>query len=140
MQEMAATTLGDLALNAEDAVTIASAGAIPLLVQLLKPGTRDGVQGRRSTVGRAAGVLMLLAANSENAVTIASAGAIPPLAQLSRSGPDDDIKLVATRALEAIRNGIASNRAAVAAAKASATMVQEMDALGVDSPSDAQTS
>jgi hypothetical protein len=55
-----------------------------------------------------------------------------------RSDVDDRTKANAEKALKAIRNGIAANRAA--AAKASADVVQEMEALGVDSPSDAQTS
>jgi hypothetical protein len=36
--------LAMLARNSEDAVTIAAAGAIPLLVQLLKPGSPVNVQ------------------------------------------------------------------------------------------------
>jgi hypothetical protein len=70
--------------NAEDAVTIVDAGAVPLLVHLLGPGALSGVQAG------AARALGILAANSENAVTIATAGAIPPLAQLLKSGADDD--------------------------------------------------
>jgi hypothetical protein len=71
-----ADILGHLARqDDEDAVTIASAGAIPLLVQLLTPGPRTDVPWS------AARALQRLAANSENAVTMASAGAIPPLAQ-----------------------------------------------------------
>jgi hypothetical protein len=72
-----------------------------------------------------------LSANSEIAVTIATAGAIPPLALLSRS-TDNDIKANAAGALDAIRNGIVANRAAAAAAKASADVVHEMEGLGVD--------
>jgi hypothetical protein len=129
MQGMAAETLGRIAANAENAVTIASAGAIPLLVQLLKPGSE--------MQQNAAGALQILAAaNAENAVTIAAGGAIPALAQLLRSDAGDDAKTNATQALEAIRSGIAKDRAA----KASADMVQAMKGLGVDSPSDAQTS
>jgi hypothetical protein len=76
--------------------------------------------------------------NSEVAVTIAAAGAIPPLAQLlRRSDADDRTKAAASYALEAIRHGVAANRAAGAAAKGSA-VVQDMDRLGVDSPSDVQ--
>jgi hypothetical protein len=108
MQGMAAATLGRLSVHAEDAVTIAAAGAIPLLVPL-KPGPRAEVQN-------AAFALWRLAANSENAVTIASAGAIPPLAQLLRSDADDKTKTAASLALEAIRRGVAANRAAAAAA------------------------
>jgi hypothetical protein len=135
MQGFAAATLGCLAaVNAEDSATIAASGAISLMVQLLKPGSPAGVQ--QSAIS----ALWSLAANSDSAVTIATAGAIPPLAQLSRSGADATIKDNAKIALEAIRNGVAANRAAVVAAKASALMVQEMEALGVDSPSDAQTS
>jgi hypothetical protein len=44
-------------------------------------------------------------------------------------------KLSQRSALEAIRNGIAENRAA----KASAGMVLEMEGLGVGGPSDVQT-
>jgi hypothetical protein len=133
MQGMAAETLGSLAYDAEDAVTIASAGAIPLLVQLLKPGPRADVRKV------AAGALCNLAANSDNAASIATAGAILPLAQLARSDADDDTKAVAAKALEAIRKGVAENRAAAAvAAKSSASMVQAMERLGVDSRSDVQ--
>jgi hypothetical protein len=58
--------------------------------------------------------------------TPASAGAIPPLAQLLRGDADNETKAVAEEALEYIRRGIgAKNRAAVAAAKASADMVQD---------------
>jgi hypothetical protein len=131
MQEMAADTLGTLAFNAEDAVTIVGFGAVPLLVHLLGPGSLSGVHG---SAARAVGIL---AENSENAVTIAASGAIPLLAQLLRN---DDTKNIAAKALQAIRRGFAVNRAAVAAAKASAAMVQEMEALGVASPSDARTS
>jgi hypothetical protein len=128
MQGMAAETLGYVAVNAEDAITIAADGAIPLLVQLLKPGSPGDVPWS------AAGALCNLAADSENAATIAAAGAIPPLAQLLRSDADDATKAAASLALEAIRDGVAANRAAVAAAKASAAMVQAMEGLGVDSP------
>jgi hypothetical protein len=92
--------------------------------------------------------LLILATHSENAVTIATAGGamtlnpavFPPLAQLLfRSGADDDIKAVAVDALEAIRKGVAENRAAAGAAKASADVVQAMERLGVDSPSDVQS-
>jgi hypothetical protein len=132
MQGMAAGALFFLAVNAEDAVMIAASdGAIPLLVQLLKPGPRDEVP--RS----AAYVLYILAANAETAVIIAAAGAIPLLVQLLKPGSDDATKAAATRALEALRKGVAVNRAAVAAAKAaSADMVQAMEGLGVGSSSD----
>jgi vacuolar protein 8 len=131
MQGVAAGSLGHIALNDADAVTIVDAGAIPLLVQL-KPGPLVDVRHN------AALALQRLAANSENAVTIATAGAIPPLAQLLRSGADDNTKDAAADALQAIRNGVAANRAAVAAAKASAGMAQAMEGLGVGSPSGAQ--
>jgi hypothetical protein len=124
--------LGCLAVNAEDAATITSAGAVPLLVQLLKPGPQVP-----DVPLRAAHVLCRLAANAETAVIIAAAGAIPLLAQLLKPGSDDATKAVATQALEALRKGVAVNRAAVAAAKAaSAEMVQAMEGLGVDSSSD----
>jgi hypothetical protein len=138
MHAMAVQTLANLAVYSKVyiAATIASAGAIPLLVQLLKlkPGTRAAV------LHNAALVLAKIASNAENAVTIASAGAIPALAQLLRSDANDDTKDNAARALEFIREGVAENRAAVAAAKASADMAQAMEGLGVDGPSDAQTS
>jgi hypothetical protein len=133
MQGAAASTLGRLAVHDEDAVAIVDAGALPLLVQLLKPGPGADVQWR------AASTLARLAANSEIAVTIVSAGAIPPLAQLLRSDADDVTTSSAADALEAIRNGIAVNRAAVAAAKSRAAVEQAMEGLGVDSPSDVQT-
>jgi hypothetical protein len=142
MQGMAAQTLGRIAANDKDASAIASAGAIPLLVLILKHGSLVDVQqmpGRRAPCWCAAWALTILAANSGNAVIIAAAGAIPPLAQLLRSDADDDTKMYATDALEAIRKGVAGNRAAAGAAKASADVVQAMERLGVDSPSDVQT-
>jgi hypothetical protein len=128
MQGVAAATLSYIAVDAEDAATITSAGAIPLLVQLLKPSSpADGVLHS---------VAALSVLSAKNAATIAAAGAIPLLVQLSRSG-SDDVQSVASRALEAIRNGCADNRAA---AKASAGVVQAMEGLGVDGPSGAQAS
>jgi hypothetical protein len=135
MQGVAAGTLHLLAVNAEDAATIAaSVGAIPLLVQLLKPG--PGADVREA----AAHVLGSLAANAETAVLISASGAIPLLAQLLKPGSDDVTKAAATLALEALKKGVAANRAAVAAAKAaSADMVQAIEGLGVGSSSDVQT-
>jgi hypothetical protein len=133
MQAMA-DTLGRIAANDKDAVAIASAGAIPLLVQLVKPGSPADVQHD------AARTLTVLSANSDRAASIATAGAIPPLAQLLRSDADDGIKAVAAEALVAIRKGVAENRAAAGAAKASADVVQAMERLGVDNPSVVQTS
>jgi hypothetical protein len=86
----------------------------------------------------AAQALGRIAQNAADAVTIAAAG--PSLAQLLRSDADDATKAIATRALDATRRGIAENRAAAAAAKASADVVRAMEGLGVDSPSDAQIS
>jgi hypothetical protein len=134
MQYLASGTLGYLAVNAEDAATITSAGAVPLLVQLLKPGGDDDVPMF------AADALGSLAATAETAVTIAAAGAIPLLAQLLKPGSDDATKAAATQALEALRKGVAVNRAAVAAAKAaSADLVQAMEGLGVGCSSGVQT-
>jgi hypothetical protein len=127
MQYWAAETLGYLAVNAEDAATITSAGAVPLLVQLLKPGPRADVREA------AADALCRLAANAETAVIISAAGAIPLLAHLLKPGSDDATKAAATRALDALRKGVDVNRAA---AKASAGMVQAMEGLGVGSTSD----
>jgi hypothetical protein len=124
----AAVSLWRLAAYSENAVTIASAGAIPLLVQL-KSGSSFGMEG-------AAGALKALSALSENAVTTA-AGAIPPLVHMSRS----DAELTTPQKLLHSKHwrpsgGVAENRAA-AAAKASADMVQAMERLGVDRPPDA---
>jgi hypothetical protein len=132
--QQALRTLWCLSHNSKNAVAISTAGAVPLLVQLLKPGFPSGVQlSAAETLGHIA------FANAEDAITIAAAGAVSPLAQLMRRS-DDETKYVAADALEYIRRGIAKNRAAAAAAKASAAVVQEMDSLGVDGPSDMQTS
>jgi hypothetical protein len=132
MQYLAAATLRCLAMNAKDAATITSAGAVPLLVQLLKPGPRDDVP-----LG-AADALCCLAANAETAVIISAAGAIPLLVHLLKPGSDDATK-AATRALEALRKGVAVNRAVAAAKAASADMVQAMEGLGVGSSSNVHT-
>ena len=71
----------NLAVDAEDCNTIAAAGAIPLLVQLL-------TEGRDSAKEQAAGALGNLTANAENQKTIAVAGAIPLLVQLLSEGRD----------------------------------------------------
>jgi hypothetical protein len=117
MQHNAAGALRVLSASSQNAVRIASAGAIPLL---LKPGTRADVQRNAGALWR----LAASAADSDNADTIATAGAIPPLAQLLRSGADDTTKAVAAGTLEAISKGVAENRAAAAAAKDSADVMQ----------------
>jgi vacuolar protein 8 len=144
VQGCAVRALGVLAAsgNSETVAHIAANGAITLLVQFLDPklqiSIRNGTPERMQQCAAAA-VAILALANSENAVTIAAAGAIPPLAQLSRIGAEDNTKAAAAHALEAIRRGIVANRAAVAAARASADTAQAMEGLGVDSPSDAQS-
>ena len=66
-KEQAAGALGNLAINAENKVLIAQAGAIAPLVTLVQSGT-DGQKEQ------AAGALGNLAINSENQVLIAQAG------------------------------------------------------------------
>ena len=78
-QEKAASELKDLARDDDNKIAIANAGAIPLLVQLL----RDGTPLAREV---AAGALHRMAGNDDNKIAIATAGAIPPLVQLLRDG------------------------------------------------------
>ncbi|KAG1669985.1 hypothetical protein FOA52_016246 [Chlamydomonas sp. UWO 241] len=129
----------------ETAVMIAAAGAIPPLVKMLKlpseyHGPADPVPVTSGQMQQtAAAALLVLARTAENAVAIVAAGAIPLLVQLSRSDADADTQAAAADALEAIRSGVAKNRAAIAAAKASADIVHKMERLGVGNPSDVQT-
>ncbi|KAJ1380989.1 armadillo-type protein, partial [Ochromonadaceae sp. CCMP2298] len=63
----AAGALWNLAVNADNKVTIAAAGAIPLLIRLLRDGT---VKGKTN----AASALCNLAYNADNRVTIKREG------------------------------------------------------------------
>ena len=80
-KEYAAGTLWNLALNDENKVLIAQAGAIAPLVTLVQSGTDRQKES-------AAWALRNLALNDENQVLIAQAGAIAPLVTLVQSGTD----------------------------------------------------
>ena len=91
----AARALGNLAcLNAADRVLIAEAGAVPLLVELL----RDGSAEAKLTVARALHFLTFPHYAAGNRVLIAEAHGIPPLVALLRDG-NADAKLEAAAAL-----------------------------------------
>jgi hypothetical protein len=83
------------AISSAASASIAAAGAIPLLVQLLVPGTPGEVQEV------AAGLLCDLALMAENAVDVVTAGAIPRLVQLL--APDSPVQ-VQRKAAEALSN------------------------------------
>jgi hypothetical protein len=70
----AASALTNLSSHAQNIVTIASAGAIPSLVQLLRAGSTLAVLQKDT-----AGTLANLAQHAEHAVSIITAGAIPLL-------------------------------------------------------------
>ena len=79
----AAGALKVLAANAEYRVTIAQAGAIPPLVEMVRGGTP-------SQKSNAAGALWNLALeNGENGMEIAKAGAIAPLMQMVSKGTEE---------------------------------------------------
>jgi hypothetical protein len=87
VQELAAKNLGGLALSADEnlgagqnKVTIAACGAIPLVVQVMRPGTPVMLQVA------AVNLTVSLAANSESASHISAAGAIPLLVQFLDPG------------------------------------------------------
>jgi GGDEF domain-containing protein len=98
----AASSLWDLAMeSAEHRTALADAGAIPVLVDLLKIGSAGGKE-------MAAGVLASLAVNAENMVTaIPQAGAIPALVDLLKSGSAEG-KLQAAGALWNLANNDAN--------------------------------
>ncbi|KAG1662519.1 hypothetical protein FOA52_000923 [Chlamydomonas sp. UWO 241] len=116
-----------LAQNDDNQVMIVAAGAIPPLVQLLRAGSRAGVQRN------AAGTLLCLTYLADNHVAIAAAGAIPPLVELVRPGSDDRPREYAARTLAALDSSSAGNRAAIDAAGADADvdMLEEVERLGV---------
>jgi len=64
-----------LAMNDDNEITIARAGAVEPLVQLLRTGDAAGKT-------RAAQALSNLACNADNQIVIARAGALEPLVQL----------------------------------------------------------
>ncbi len=75
----------------ENKVTIATAGAVPPLIALLKSPSA-GVQEA------AAGALRNLGVNVENQITIATAGAVPPLIDMLKS-PSAGVQEAAAGAL-----------------------------------------
>ncbi|KAG1680108.1 hypothetical protein FOA52_000221 [Chlamydomonas sp. UWO 241] len=98
-------------------IAIFTAGAIPLLVQLLKPGPAAELQQD------AAGALSALGRNAGNAVTIAAAGAIPLLMQLLGPAAPARLQQNATLALKQLAAN-ADNVVAIAAAGAIPPLVQ----------------
>ncbi|KAG1674419.1 hypothetical protein FOA52_012946 [Chlamydomonas sp. UWO 241] len=143
MRLLAATGIATLACFTGDAqitVTIASAGAIPLLVQLLG---REG--STASTQQMAAGALCGLCKNADNMVTIAAAAsAIPRLMQLlepsavgpSTTGPGttEKVQNMAARTLSNLAANT-ENTVTIAAAGAIPPLVQ---LLGTGYSSDTQ--
>ncbi|KAG1674704.1 hypothetical protein FOA52_013539 [Chlamydomonas sp. UWO 241] len=113
-----------LAANADAAVSIAAAGAIPPLVQLLA-ATRPVAQQM------AALALLRLAANAAIADTIAAAGAIPPLVRMSGPDSPDELIMIAEDTLRVFRDSSAEICAAIAAAEANANVLL-MARLGLD--------
>ena len=75
----AAGALRNLAINADNQVAIAAAGAVAPLVALARGGDAAGKEA-------AAAALWILAHNDDNQVAIAAAGAIAPLVELARGG------------------------------------------------------
>ncbi|KAG1667241.1 hypothetical protein FOA52_009806 [Chlamydomonas sp. UWO 241] len=123
VQEHVALALARLSQNAANQAIIVAAGAIPPLVQLLGPGSSALVQQYAATaLGR-------LALAADNQATIASAGAIPPLVQLTGPGSTTLVQQSAALALAALAANNADNRRAIAAAGASAELLQEIEAL-----------
>jgi vacuolar protein 8 len=78
-KENAGEALGYLSRDTEIKKSIATAGGVPPLIQLLRDGSAD-------TKEIAAGVLRNLARNEENQSVITDAGGIPPLVQLLKDG------------------------------------------------------
>ena len=75
---------------------------------------------------------MNLADNPDIAVSIAAAGAIPPLVQLLGPGSAAEVQQRAAGALRALGDSSAEIRADIAAAEASANVLQDMNGLGLD--------
>jgi hypothetical protein len=108
VQRFATDALGNFACNPWIAFAIGQfSGAIPLFVQLLRPGSPAAVQQS------AARSLLNLALVAANAPTIAGAGAIPLLAQLMPDSPGD-MRRTAGRALSYLAlGGVPAIRSAV---------------------------
>ncbi|KAG1676481.1 hypothetical protein FOA52_002301 [Chlamydomonas sp. UWO 241] len=129
VQENAAGALMNLALDAGLKVTIAAAGAIPPLVQLLGSGSPPGVQEA------ATGVLMtLMTQNTVNQVAMAAAGAIPSLVRLLGAGSPAGVQEWTLVALSCLAEN-ADNQVTIAAAGAIPPLVQ---LLGSGPPADMQ--
>ncbi|KAG1671370.1 hypothetical protein FOA52_002980 [Chlamydomonas sp. UWO 241] len=75
-------TLTQLCYDPENWAAIVAAGAIPMLVQLLRPGASHGDDLQMNAIA----ALSQLAQSAELAAPIAAAGAIPLLVQLMRPG------------------------------------------------------
>jgi hypothetical protein len=76
----AARALGNLAAaNANYKVAVATAGAIPLLVELLRGGSDEGKKNATGTLWK------LAVGNASNAAVIVLADAIPPMEDMVRS-------------------------------------------------------
>ncbi|KAG1677122.1 hypothetical protein FOA52_000928 [Chlamydomonas sp. UWO 241] len=130
--EAAAGALHKLAEITDNQVAIATApGVIPLLVQLLGPGSAAGNSAQQGSLQQcAAGILGSLAGNADNAVTIAAAGAVPPLVQLLGAGSAARVQHNAAAALELARN--ADNAVTIADAGAIPLLVQLLGACSND--------
>ncbi|KAG1676751.1 hypothetical protein FOA52_005040 [Chlamydomonas sp. UWO 241] len=113
MQECAAEALRNLATITENAATIAAAGAITLLAQLLGPGSTAEV------LLYASGAMMKLALYAGNQVSLV----IPSMVRLLRAGSASDVQYNAARTLPLLAD-IAANAAAIAAAGAVPPLVQ----------------
>ncbi|KAG1654800.1 hypothetical protein FOA52_007879 [Chlamydomonas sp. UWO 241] len=126
VKKLAAGALARLAINADNQATIAAAGAIPPLVQLLGARSPSDVQKH------AAAVLVILAQKADK-VAMVAAGAIPPLVLLLRPGADDLPKEFAARVLARLGHNNTKNRDAIAAAGASAgvDVLEKMERLSI---------
>jgi vacuolar protein 8 len=115
VQQSAAQVLRTLAENAWNSVAIRIAGAIPLLVQLLVPGSSTQV------LANTAGALHSLAQHADNPVTIVAAGGIPPLVRLlGPNSPAPMVQFNAARALRCLGCSSSEIRATIALAAAAA--------------------
>ncbi|KAG1659192.1 hypothetical protein FOA52_005670 [Chlamydomonas sp. UWO 241] len=90
-------------------MTIAAAGVIPRLVEMLGPGSATDKQSNAS-----ASALAFLALNPWIAFAIAAAGAIPLLVQQLQPGSPAEMRRCAARALTIIARGSPAIGAAVA--------------------------
>ena len=96
--------------NSANKVSIARAGAIPPLVQLLGSGSSSSEPARLY----AAHTLRNLAAdNGTNSVSIAGAGAIPLLVQLLGSSSNEAVREAAVCALGTLANNTEANRISI---------------------------